>query len=411
MYTKNLVCRICTKDTLTCVLPLGDQALANAFLTKKQLEEGDELVVPLDVYWCSTCSLTQLIDVVDKEVLFRNYIYFSSGMPKLSDHFKNYAEDVMERFLQQDDFVVEIASNDGILLKFFQEKGYRVLGVDPATNVVKIAEQRGVPTLNDFFSESLASTIKQTHGGAKAIMANNVVAHIDDHHDLARGIAALLEHEGVFVFEAPYLIDMFENLAYDTVYHEHLSFLAIRPLQVLFAQYGLEIFDVHMYPVQGNSIRVFVGNKGVHTIEPAVDTYVQKERAFGLDTLQAYRTLAKRVESSKNQLIQLVTSLKAEGRRLAAYGAPAKGNTLLNYCQIGTDILDYALDDLPSKQGLYTPGMHIPVVGREYAEAHAPEYYVLLAWNYAKPILEKEKEFRARGGKFIIPIGDTIEIV
>ncbi|PIT86579.1 MAG: SAM-dependent methyltransferase, partial [Candidatus Magasanikbacteria bacterium CG10_big_fil_rev_8_21_14_0_10_43_6] len=325
MHKKNTHCRICLSETLVKVISLGTQALANSFLKKEDLD-SEEHAFPLDVYWCETCHLAQLLDVVSKELMFSNYIYFSSGMPKLSDHFSNYAMDVMERFLEPNDFVVEIASNDGILLKFFKERGYRVLGIDPATNVVKIAEERGVPTMNDFFSEVLAKEIVKTHGKAKTIMANNVVAHIDDHHDLAKGIAALLSDDGVFVFEAPYLIDMFLELAYDTVYHEHLSFLAIRPLQVLFKKYGLEIFDVKLYPVQGSSIRVFVGKQGAHNVLPSVATFVQKEVSLGLDTREAYEILATRVAASKDQLVTLLQKLKQEGKTLAGYGAPAKGN-------------------------------------------------------------------------------------
>jgi len=355
--------------------------------------------------------LAQLADVVDKDELFRNYIYFSSGMPKLSDHFRLYAEEVMSRFLKPGDFVVEIASNDGILLKFFKDRGYRILGIDPALNIVKVAESLGVPTLPKFFSESLAGTIATKEGKVKAILANNVVAHINDHHDLASGIAALLDDEGVFVLEAPYLIDMFDNLTYDTIYHEHLSYLAIRPLQTLFEKFGLEIFDVALHPVQGQSIRVFVGKQGRRSISSTVRAFIAREKELEMDKFESYLKLAKRIESSKNKLVDLLRRLKQDGKKIAAYGAPAKGNTLLNYCEIGTDILDYALEDLPSKLGLYTPGMHIPVMDRAYTQSHLPDYFLLLAWNYSKPILAKEESFRTHGGKFIIPVGDEIAII
>jgi SAM-dependent methyltransferase len=379
------------------------QPLANSFL-KNSDEFPTEKKYPLEVYFCHSCNLTQLLDVVDKKEMFSNYIYFSSGMPKLSDHFRLYAEDIMKRFLKHGDFVVELASNDGILLKFFQDAGYKVLGIDPAENVVKIAEKIGVHTLVDFFSQNLAKKVATEYGQAKVIMANNVVAHIDDHHDLAKGLGELLAEDGVFVFEAPYLVDMFNNLTYDTIYHEHLSLLSIRPLIKLFENFGLELFDVEIHPVQGQSLRSFVGRKGKHPVTPNVKKYIDLELSMGLDKLETYQTLAKRVENQKIQLTELLGKLKSEGKKVAAYGAPAKGNTMLNYLGIGTDILDYALEDLPAKQNMYTPGMHIPTVDAVHAHSFEPDYYLMLAWNYEKPILEKEKQFLAKGGHFIIPV-------
>jgi len=204
---------------------------------------------------------------------------------------------------------------------------------------------------------------------------------------------------------------MFENLTYDTIYHEHLSFLAVRPLKKLFERFDLEIFDVEVHPVQGQSLRVFVGHKNAHPVSQNVQHHVDVELGMKLDELESYKALARRIESSKNKLSELLHNLKQQGKRIASYGAPAKGNTLLNYCKIGTDTLDYALEDLPSKQGLFTPGMHIPVKDRTYERLHLPNYFLLLAWNYLKPILEKEKEYLAAGGKFIIPVGDEIKVL
>jgi len=411
MYKTNTRCRICKSDKLTKFISLGLQPLANALLKKENLKKKEDYY-PLDVYFCNSCNLAQLLVVVSKEELFRDYVYFTSGMPKISTHFQQYAEYVIEKYLEKSsDLVVEIASNDGILLKFFKEKKFRILGIEPARNIAKIAESMGVPTICEFFSESQARDIVERHGKAKAILANNVVAHIDDYHDLCKGIKQLLNQKGVFVFEAPYLIDMFDNLTFDTIYHEHLSYLAIRPLMRLFDMFDLEIFDVKVIFVQGISIRVFVGHKGEHVVRSNVLKLVKKELAYGLSKKGSYVKLAKRVESSKNKLVKLLGLLKKKNKRIAAYGAPAKGNTLLNYYKIGTEVLEYALEDLPSKEGFYSPGMHIPIVDRAYAESHLPEYYLLLAWNYTKPILEKEKKFRKNGGKFIIPVGDDIKII
>ena len=410
MIKKNSDCRICGSKQLTKFLTLGLQPLANDFLSKRELKQKEKFY-PLDVYFCHQCSLVQLIDVVSKEELFRDYVYFTSGMPKISDHFRNYAEEVMKKFLKKNDLVVEIGSNDGVLLDFFKKKGYQILGIDPAENIAKVANQRGVLTWPEFFNEEIAKKITKEIGQAKAILANNVVAHINDHHDLAKGVKILLDKSGVFIFEAPYLIDMFENLTYDTIYHEHLSYLAVRPLMVLFKKFGLEIFDVQVISVHGQSLRVFVGHRGCHRCQARVKQLIKKELAYGLNKLNSYRQLAKRIAKSKQQLVTKLKSLKVQGRRLAAYGAPAKGNTLLNYAKIGVDILDFALEDLSSKQGFYTPGMHIPVVDRQYAEDRLPDYYLLLAWNYLKPILTKEKDKFCRVGKFIIPVGDKIQII
>lgn len=407
---KNSSCRICGSKRLTKFLSLGPQPLANAVLKKSGLNKREKHY-PLDVYFCHECNLVQLIDVVNKEELFRDYVYFTSGMPKISDHFRQYSEYVIKHFLKPKDLVVEIGSNDGVLLAFFKERGFCILGVDPARNIAKIANQRGVPTWCEFFDEDIAKKIIKKHGKAKAILANNVVAHINDHYDLCRGIKTLLDKKGVFVFEAPYLVDMFENLTYDTIYHEHLSYLAIRPLQVLFKKFGLEIFDVKIVPVQGQSMRTFVGHQGMHKVKLIVKKLVKKELSLKMNQQGSYRRLSRRISSSKKKLVSLLKKLKKQGRQLAAYGAPAKGNTLLNYSRIDSQILDFALEDLPSKVGFYTPGMHIPIVSREYAEQHLPDYYLLLAWNYLKPILEKEKKYRQSGGKFIIPIGDEIKVI
>lgn len=410
MMKTNDRCRICGGSNLIPFLDLGDQPLANDFLKKEELSQNQP-TFPLRIYFCSGCNLVQLIDVVDKNLLFKNYIYFSSGMPKLSDHFKNYALEVMDRFLKKGDFVVEIASNDGILLKFFKDLGYKVLGVDPAVNVVKIAESLGITSINDFFSEKLAGDILTVQGPAKAILANNVVAHINDHQDLAKGIYKLLDDDGVFILEAPYLMDMFENLTYDTIYHEHLSYLAVRPLKTLFQKFDLEIFDVEIHPVQGQSLRVFVDKIGRRPISENVQKYIELELKREFNFESSYRHLAERVEKSKANLVNLLKNLKKTGKRIGAYGAPAKGNTVLNYCNIGTEILHFALEDLSSKQGLYTPGRHIPVISRAEAEVEPPDYYLLLAWNYMNHILAKEKNYRANGGKFIVPVGDAIKVI
>lgn len=406
----NTRCRICKGDRLTKVIDLGFTPLANAFLTREDLHKAEKRY-PLRIFFCNNCNLLQLIDVVSPKVLFRNYVYFSSGMPVLPEHFKNYAEEVKRDLLtSKGDLVVEIGSNDGLLLGAIKNLGAKVLGVDPAVNIARIANKRGVKTLPDFFTRKLAKDIVKKYGHAKVVIGNNVVAHIDNHHDLVSGISTLLTDNGIFIFEAPYLVDMFENLTFDTIYHEHLSYLAVRPLKQLFDQYDMEIIDVKTFPVQGNSLRVYAAKKGMHKIKSSVKKFLEKEKKMKLDKGDTYLRLADRIAKLRRDVVRVLIRLKGEGKRIAAYGAPAKGNTLLNYFDIGSGVLDYATEGLPSKVGLYTPGAHIPVVHINEARENPPDYYLLLAWNYKDAVLEKEKEFRKRGGKFILPVG-KVEII
>jgi len=385
--------------------------LANSFLRKEELGKR-ELKYPLRVFFCENCGLSQLVDIVKPEILFKNYVYFSSAMPVLPEHFKNYAEEVVNNFVKsKKDLVVEIGSNDGLLLGAIKNLGPRILGVDPAKNIAKIANERGVETIAEFFNEKLAGEIVKKYGKAKVMIGNNVVAHINDHHDLIRGISNLLEDDGVFVFEAPYFVDMIENFTFDTIYHEHLSFLSVKPLMKLLSLFGMEIFDVKKFPVQGNSIRIYSGKIGKHPVLPSVAGFLRKESKMGIHDFSVCEKLVKDVAEMKNKTVDILKDLKKSGKKIAGYGAPAKGNTLLNYYGIGADILDYATEELLSKIGLYTPGTHIPVANIEDARKNPPDYYLLLAWNYKDVILEKEKDFRKRGGKFIVPIGKEIEII
>lgn len=398
-------CRICRSGKLTEFLNLGMQALANSFIAKENIEKP-EAMFPLRVMFCHSCNLCQLGEVVDPEVMFRDYVYFSSGMPS-SPHFMAYAFEVVRRFITSpDDLVVEIGSNDGHLLGEIQKKGVKILGIDPARNIAIEASANGIETLPEFFSETLARDIRAKRGAAKVIIGNNVVAHIDNHHDLAAGVSALLSDNGVFMLEAPYLMDMFERLSFDTIYHEHLSYLALRPLQTLFKQYGMEIFDVQIHPVQGNSLRVYAAKQGAYTIQSSVGDLAQKERDRGFDSLSSYQNLARRIEALRTDVCKTVAAFKRDGKKIACYGAPAKGNTLLNYFGLGIDMLSFATEELPSKIGLLTPGMHIPVISIAEARKNPPDAYLLLAWNYKDVVLAKEKSFRDIGGTFIMPIGE-----
>ncbi|MDZ4299978.1 MAG: class I SAM-dependent methyltransferase [Candidatus Sungbacteria bacterium] len=407
-YTTNTACRMCKSIRLEKVIDLGDQPLANAFLDRDALKRP-EPKYPLRMFFCHTCGLAQLVDIVDPSILFRDYVYFSSAMPRMAEHFRTYARQVADDFLPpRGGLLVELGSNDGILLKEAQEfdRDIRVLGVDPAENIAQVANERGIETIPDFFSERLAHDILKKHGPADAIIGNNVVAHINDHHDLIKGVKTLLAPRGVFVLEAPYLVDMFEHMTFDTIYHEHLSYLALAPVVKFFAAFGMEVFDARVFPVQGNSLRVYGAKKGAYPINSSVAALLARERELGLDRVESYHALAARITALKKEVVATLIDLKKQGKRIAGYGAPAKGNTLLNYYGVGLEILDYTTEVLPSKIGFFTPGMHIPVVDIAEARKNPPDYYFMLAWNYRDAILEKEAAFRAGGGKFVMPVGE-----
>lgn len=406
----NNSCRICGSEKLSLFFDLGKMALANSFLKKSDLK-NQEKIYPLRVFFCHNCNLCQLIEIVNPKILFRDYVYFSSAMPVLPKHFKDYAEEVYKKFIESpDDLVVELGSNDGILLAAIKKLGTRVLGIDPAVNIAKVANARGIETLPEFFSEKLAKKIKKKYSEAKAILGNNVIAHINDHQDLLKGIKHLLAKDGVFIFEAPYLIDMFENFTFDTIYHEHLSYLAVRPLDKLFKKYGMEIFDAQVFPVQGNSLRIYACKKGQYLINPSVERLRKKELRLGFNKLETYIKLVRKIEAMKGKVNKLLIDLKKGGKKIAGYGAPAKGNTLLNYYGIGSNILDFVTEELPSKINLFTPGTHLKVLDIKEARKNPTDYYLLLAWNYKDAALKKEEQFRKKNGKFIIPVGD-IEII
>lgn len=398
-------CRICQGRRLERFLSLGSTPLANRFLTEAQLAEP-EPDYPLDVLFCPSCGLVQLGEVVPPEILFRHYLYASSTSDTIPAHFTGLAEEVQARFLRDTrSLVVEIASNDGCLLRALKARGVRVLGVEPAINLVEIARRAGIETVAEFFTEATAKRVLAAAGPARAILANNVLAHVDDVGDFFRGMLTLLEDDGTVVIEVPYLVDLLDKVEFDTIYHEHLSYFAVGPLARLCDRYGMRLVDVRQVGVHGGSLRLYIMKA---TAGPAPSAEVSRliglEQARGLDRVETYMAFAARVERLRDALTALIARLKGEGRRLAGYGAPAKGNTLLNYCKIGRESLDYTVDKSPLKQGLYTPGRHLPVLAPDHLLADRPDYVVLLAWNFADEILRQQAAYRRQGGRFIIPV-------
>ncbi len=376
--------------------------LANGFLLEEQLS-APEPCYPLDVCFCSTCGLVQLGYVVAPEIMFKDYPFLTSASEPAKLHFAEFAEDVIQRFpMPSGSLVVDIGSNDGTLLQNFQKHGMKALGIEPATNVAKLATLRGIETINDFFSQRLAEIICTERGQARVVTAANVFAHVHDLNSLLHGVNYLLDKDGVFAIEVPYLVDMLDKLEFDTIYHEHLSYFSVRPLVTLFAKFGMGIVEVQRISPAGGSLRLYV-QRSVHSLPSSVAELLKLEAEARLDSLETYQKFAQGAKQVKEALLLLLKSLKGQGASIVGYGAPAKGNVLLNYCKIGTDILDYIIDTTPFKQGCYTPGMHIPVFPESRFHEAPPDYALLLAWNYANAILQKEEKYRQNGGKFIMP--------
>jgi len=407
-YTHKTNCRICSSIDLLCFLKLGEHPPVDNFISAKEV--ADEKRYPLDVYFCRNCSLVQLLDVVFPEELFHSeYAYFSSASVPLVRHFERYAEDIKKSYLSQGDLVVDIGSNDGVLLQFFSSE-HRVLGIEPSGNVALLAQEKGIETVVDFFTTDLAKQLAVSHGKAKVICANNVFAHIDNIAEVIEAVKILLVDNGVYVFEAHYIMDLIEKVEFDTVYHEHLCYYSVKALKYLFDKFDMEIFDVQRVEQHGGSIRVFVCNKSAYSARTAVEELIQLEEKVGLHDENVFLKFQTKVEAVRNELIHLVKTFNAEGKRIVGYGAPAKGNTLLNFCGFTANDLEYITDTTPQKIGLLTPGSHIPVVTPDMLKQAPPDYVLLLAWNYRDFILEKEKDLRTRGVKFILPI-PKVEII
>jgi hypothetical protein len=398
-------CRICGNEKVAKFLDLGSTPLANSFLKQEQLSEPEPRF-PLHVVFCPKCGLVQLDHVVAPEILFRNYIYVSSTSQTMPVHFANFANEIVARFTgSPQDLVVEIGSNDGCLLRAFQKHNVNTLGIEPASNIAAIANQAGLKTVNDFFCERTVRSLQSKNIAAKVVIGNNVLAHIGDLEDFLTALDLILLPEGVALFEVPYLVDLLEKCEFDTIYHEHLSYFSVGSLQRLFEQKGMRIFDVKRLPVHGGTIRVYVSREGTGEIPlPSVREMLLLEKSAKLDSLETYTAFATRIEEIKHKTRSLLTELKSSGASIAAYGAPAKGNTLLNYFQIGNDVLDFVVDRSHHKQGMYTPGSHISVVSPEILLDKQPDYVLVLAWNFIDEIVKQQSEYLELGGKFIVPI-------
>lgn len=397
---ERVTCRACGSGGLSEVLALGDLPPANALLRPSELDRPEPRF-PLSLRLCERCGMVQLGHVVPPELLFRSYLFFTSSSRRMSEHFSLLMTEASDEFVRPGGLIVEIGSNDGTALSSVRRRDVRVLGVDPARNISVTAAARGVPTVSEFFNEILAREIARVAGPAHLVVACNVLGHIDDLDDVCRGIRTLLAPDGAFVLEVPYLGELVGRAEYDTIYHEHLSYFAVRPLAHLLNRHGLQLERVELFPVHGGTIRV----TAVHGngCSPQVQEWVEEELEKGLGERRTFEAMARTVEANRAGLRKSLSDLKAAGAKVLGYGAPAKGTIALNYCGLGTDLVPSVIDSTPAKQGCYVPGTHQPILPPSALSHEAPDVLLLLAWNHAEEIREREAAFMARGGRFITP--------
>jgi SAM-dependent methyltransferase len=406
-------CRLCQSKDLLFRFALKPTPPANEFLPAPPAN-GEQDHFPLDVYQCGNCGHVQLIHCVDPERLFRNYVYVSGTSQVFVDHFAGYAREVISYVpLVAGNRVLDIGANDGTLLSFFQKAGMKVLGIDPARKIAEEATRRGIPTWPDFFTSGLAERIRKEFGTVQVVTANNMFAHADGLPDILDGIASLLDPKGIFVFEVSYLLDVIERNLFDTIYHEHLSYHSVKPLVSFMQRHGLELVRVQRVDSHGGSIRCYAAPKqGGRAVDSSVAKLIAQEEKAGLYDGATYTAYLDRINRLGAELRDLIARLRKEGAKVAGFGAPAKATTLMYQFGLGAKDLDFIIDDSPLKQGLYSPGRFVPVVDSSVLgdAARRPDYLVILAWNFAGPIIKKNKSYQESGGRFIVPL-PQIQIV
>jgi SAM-dependent methyltransferase len=404
---KNSACMLCGAKAVELFLDLGETALANQFLRQDEIN-GHEAKYPLRIGFCHGCGHVQLLDAVPPLAMFENYLYISSASETLKRHFHELSAQLVDRYsIGAANLVMDIGCNDGTLLGAFKRHGARTLGVDPAENLSEFVRQQGIERYTGLFSAASAREIVARWGQATLITATNTFPHIQDLDDFVAGIDIALYDGGALVLEMHYLLDLIEQLAFDTIYHEHVSYWALAPMQLLFEKHGMTIVDAERVPLHHGQLRVHVQRRGEGPIHERVEQLLAAEKAAGLDRFETYVRFAGRVQNVKKELHATLAELRRSGRRLAGYGAPAKGNTLLSFLQFSPEHLPYIVDRSPLKQGRFTPGTHIPVVAPERLLTDQPDYVLLLAWNFADEIIAQQAEYRKRGGKFMVPVPEV----
>jgi SAM-dependent methyltransferase len=400
-----LNCRFCNAPLEHTLVDLGVQPLANSYVELER-EQEMEPFFPLHVRTCARCLLVQLPELASPEHIFSDYAYLSSTSSSWLEHAKRFVGWAIERFeLKPSDLAVEVASNDGYLLRFFVERGHQVLGIEPAANVAAIAEQAGVFTISRFFGTALARELRDAGKRAKILIGNNVLAHVPDINDFVAGLALLLADDGVLSMEFPHLQRLLELNQFDTIYHEHFSYLSLLAVRRIFEQHGLRVFGVEELPTHGGSLRVLACPvSAARPVEDSVERVLAGERGFGLERIETYTGFAARVEALKFELLEFLIDQKRAGKKVVGYGAPAKGNTLLNYCGIRTDLLAYTVDRNPLKQDKLLPGTRIPIHGPEAITRDKPDFVLILPWNLEAEVVQQMAEVRSWGGRFLVPV-------
>ncbi|SRR5579883_127239 len=405
-------CRFCEQHLNKTFIDLGTSPLSNSYLSDTDLQKK-EIFYPLHVQICENCFLVQLPEFESPENIFSNYAYFSSYSASWLKHSEKYTQMMIDRFAIDDHWhVVEIASNDGYLLQYFKEKNIPVLGIEPAANVAAVAKEKGIPTISVFFGTAEAKKLAASGKQARLLIGNNVLAHVPDLNDFVAGLKILLAPEGVLTLEFPHLLRLMQENQFDTIYHEHFSYFSLLTVQKVFEKYQLTIFDVEEVPVHGGSLRIFVKHSTDQskTISMRVNNLIQEEKKYGLDKIATYQDFSRKIVKLKHELLEFVINAKKQGKKIAGYGAPAKGNTLLNYCGIFTDLLPFTVDLNPFKQNRFLPGTRIPVFHPDKIKEEKPDYLLLLPWNIKDEIMEQMSYIKEWGGKFIVPI-PSLEII
>ena len=393
-------CRIC-QTQYEPFISFGKMPIANGFLTQEQFK--DEYFFDLKTGFCPQCHMVQIVIQPDPSMMFhKNYAFYSSTSTHMASHFKQFAESVLKDYLKSSDpFVVEIGSNDGIILQHFASAGIRHLGIEPSANVAQVALDRGIQTVCEFFDEQLALQIVEKHGQADAFLGANVMCHIPNIHSTVEGIKTILKPNGILQFEDPYIGDILQNITYDQIYDEHVFLFSVSSIQYLFEQHDMEVIDIQPQETHGGSMRYVIAHKGRHPVSDRVDQQITKEKSLGLNTQDTYEEFRKNCEHSRDRLMDLLNSIRQKGQRIVGYAATSKSTTITNYCGMTSDHIEFISDTTPLKQGKFSPGAHIPVRPHEDFTGNYPDYALLFAYNHAKEIMAKEQKFMESGGKWI----------
>ena len=399
-------CRFCGTLLKHIFADLGMSPLANSYLEGENLSRMEPFY-PLKAYVCHNCYLVQLEEIESPKKIFSDYAYFSSYSDSWLKHAKQFVNNVIDRFnIEKKSNVIEIASNDGYLLQYFKEKGISVLGIEPAENVAEVAKRKGIPTNVEFFSSDYAQKMVVQGKTADLLIGNNVLAHVPNLRDFVLGLKTILNASGIITMEFPHLLKLMKGNQFDTIYHEHFSYFSLITVNKIFKALGLDIFDVEELQTHGGSLRIYIKHQENRefSIKESVNSLLAKEELFGLNDIKTYLAFNKKVKKTKRDILQFLIKEKNKGKKIVGYGAPAKGNTLLNYCGVSTDFFDYTVDRNPYKQGLYLPGTHIPIFNPEKIFQTKPDFVVILPWNLKEEIMEQLTDVRQWNGKFVIPI-------